>query len=195
MYAVPQSFIWECIYTCFGCKTYCTSYDLNIAPANTAISITVWLIQQPLITTHMQYYPRASDALLLFFKRVITAGAGNLFLSILGENAIYWHIDFIYFNNLYLKLWRSRSSVSKSNRGCWTSEGPWDWRTEDEEEMTVVWPEGWMVLNWNCGPIQRRRWGPVWVTISTWDLREKISEARIWLSNAHNVQMLTHQLS
>ena len=69
----------------------------------------------------------------------------------------------------YLRLCRSRSSVSKSKRGCWTSVGPWDWRTEDEEEMTVVWPEGWMVLNWNWGPIHKRRWGPVWVTISTWE--------------------------
>lgn len=73
----------------------------------------------------------------------------------------------------HLRLCRSKSSVSKSRRGCCTSEGPWDWRTDDEEEMTVVWPEGWIVLNWNWGPIQRRRWGPVWVTIST--LGEKSS--------------------
>lgn len=68
---------------------------------------------------------------------------------------------------IYRRLRRSRSSVSKSKRGCCTSEGPWDWSTEDDEEMTVVWPDGWIVLNWNWGPIHRRRWGPVWVTIST----------------------------
>lgn len=68
----------------------------------------------------------------------------------------------------YLRLLRSRSSVSKSRRGCGVSLGPWDCSTEELEEMTVVWPDGWMVLNWNWGPIHRRRWGPVWVTISTW---------------------------
>lgn len=78
----------------------------------------------------------------------------------------------------HLRLCRSKSSVSKSKRGCWTSEGPWDWRTEDEEEMTVVWPEGWIVLNWNWGPIQRRRWGPVWVTISTLGGKDRGSDFR-----------------
>lgn len=67
----------------------------------------------------------------------------------------------------YLRLLRSRSSVSKSRSGCGVSLGPCDCSTEELDEMTVVWPEGWMVLNWNWGPIQRRRWGPVWVTIST----------------------------
>lgn len=67
----------------------------------------------------------------------------------------------------YLRLLRSRSSVSKSSSGCGVSLGPCDCSTEELDEMTVVWPEGWMVLNWNWGPIQRRRWGPVWVTIST----------------------------
>lgn len=81
----------------------------------------------------------------------------------------------------HLRLCRSRSSVSKSKRGCWTSVGPWDWRTEDEEEMTVVWPEGWMVLNWNCGPIHRRRWGPVWVTISTCGYKGNGEERKTFL--------------
>lgn len=67
----------------------------------------------------------------------------------------------------YLRLLRSRSSVSKSRRGCGVSLGPCDCSTEELDEITVVWPEGWIVLNWNCGPIHRRRWGPVWVTIST----------------------------
>lgn len=49
----------------------------------------------------------------------------------------------------YLRLLRSRSSVSKSRRGCGVSLGPCDCSTEELEEMTVVWPEGWMVLNWN----------------------------------------------
>lgn len=74
-----------------------------------------------------------------------------------------WEIGFTF----YLRLLRSRSSVSKSRRGCGVSLGPCDCSTEELEEMTVVWPEGWMVLNWNWGPIHRRRWGPVWVTIST----------------------------
>lgn len=69
----------------------------------------------------------------------------------------------------YLRLLRSRSSVSKSKRGCGVSLGPWDCNTDELDDMTVVWPEGWMVLNWNCGPIQRRLWGPVCVTISTWN--------------------------
>lgn len=68
---------------------------------------------------------------------------------------------------LYLRLCSSRSSVSKSSRGCWVSLGPWDCSTDELEEMTVVWPDGWMVLNWNWGPIHKRLWGPVWVTIST----------------------------
>lgn len=68
----------------------------------------------------------------------------------------------------YLRLLRSRSSVSKSKSGCGVSLGPWDCNTDELDDMTVVWPEGWMVLNWNWGPIHRRLWGPVCVTISTW---------------------------
>lgn len=78
-----------------------------------------------------------------------------------------------------LRLLRSRSSVSKSRRGWGVSLGPWDCSTEELEEMTVVWPEGWMVLNWNWGPIHRRRWGPVWVTISTWDSHSS-SSCPLW---------------
>lgn len=74
----------------------------------------------------------------------------------------------------YLRLLRSRSSVSKSKRGCGVSLGPWDCNTDELDDMTVVWPEGWMVLNWNCGPIHRRLWGPVCVTISTWN--------RLWIT-------------
>lgn len=67
----------------------------------------------------------------------------------------------------YLRLFRSRSSVSKSSSGWGMSLGPCEWSTEELEEITVVCPEGWIVLNWNWGPIHRRLWGPVWVTIST----------------------------
>lgn len=76
----------------------------------------------------------------------------------------------------YLRLLRSRSSVSKSERGCGVSLGPWDCNTDELDDMTVVWPEGWMVLNWNCGPIHRRLWGPVCVTISTWNRSEIMIE-------------------
>lgn len=84
----------------------------------------------------------------------------------------------------YLRLLRSRSSVSKSKSGCGVSLGPWDCNTEELDDMTVVWPEGWMVLNWNCGPIQRRLWGPVCVTISTWK-RDTVMVSRYYGLNTH----------
>lgn len=78
-----------------------------------------------------------------------------------------------------LRLLRSRSSVSKSKSGCGVSLGPCDCNTEELVDMTVVWPEVWMVLKWNCGPIHRRLWGPVCVTISTWESHSS-SSCPLW---------------
>lgn len=84
----------------------------------------------------------------------------------------------------YLRLLRSRSSVSKSKSGCGVSLGPCDCNTEELVDMTVVWPEVWMVLKWNCGPIHRRLWGPVCVTISTWK-RDTVMVSRYYGLNTH----------